>query len=415
MENPVKKLVRAGHWVYYEVQVSHAVNQGVSYPSQLHCKWAQLDATGQVLPATWTIIDLPIHAPSSYAGATVPKGKVLANLATAAKTFAGTSAHAFIGAKTTLGFDEVLLDDPVTLGAQYRVMKPLVTALNQLGLNKLFATNGALQSSVFHAMASVKPTAEEAAARQEIDVQTGALRAATTKADSDAAGQAIDELEKLLKVFTEVIDLRADASDAAAGTLLSQQYSASAAAQFSDLIGEQAAAARRDRELTVQSTQAVIRFAKQLLFQHSRTLEHLERPQTPNQSLHQNDQEEKMNVESTTHASNGSTAWQHMVKRRLTAPKALLAQAPQSVQAGTKVLSFFNDPNKKADLSSANLSAEATTIGQTIEHLATLLPLTTDALAMVVNSLYQTKTRAFNEYARWLLVESRLIINPFNE
>lgn len=411
VEDKVKTLVRGGQWVTYEVVVGYGVdpNNGANYPSQLSCRWAQLDGAGQPIASTEQRVVLPIAAPSTYGVTPPPPGKKLPKLATSLVTHQGLNAANPIGAHTTLGFDEVMLEDTGTLGPQIRVMKPLIAALAQLGLNAQFQHNGALAQDVFHAMAAVKPTVAECEARAAVEERTQALRDLTVTGDLTDAEDVIAELREQLDRFVNEAAGRADASRFAARGILDAQYEAPRADEFAAQILAVADRALRDLELTRQSAEVVIGFAEQLLRQH-RQVAHLDHhPMSPNQALDTNLFEAEYNDEDVPDVGSGLEAESALRRRRLNNPGAMLFAPPERRHGADRLLETI-DVLKRGHrrwpvVEGSGLSPAAQRVGQAIEGLVPGGPSTDAALDMVVRSLYQTNTVAFNEYAAWLAEE----------
>ena len=403
VEHPVKELVRAGHWVSYEMVVRHAVDVGaVNYPSGLLATWAQLDAAGAVIPTTRKQVDLPIQAPSAYSGAPNQPGKKTPKLATSNVVGAGVDADNRIGATTTLGFHEVMLEDTGTLGPQVKVMKPLVAALLQMGLNAHFVDDPQLGTDVFSAMAAVKPSAEECEARDAIEHCTQELRALTVAADLDGADDVMHELRDELARFTYELRARADATHDAAMPLLNGQYATDRANEFGALLRQEGERAQRDLELTTASTEAVIELAQRMLYQQRQAQRVHEVPMTPSQALAVNDDEVHYNDEQQDAADDSIGARHQMFGRRLGDPGVMLFHLPESRRSADRVLGLLRAGSQHWPLAAGSgMSQEATTIGSSIEALLRG-GVSVDAMELVVRSLYETNTRAFNEYTEWL-------------
>jgi Domain of unknown function (DUF4157)/DNA/RNA non-specific endonuclease len=412
VESVIKNLVnRQGRWVYYDVQVSHAIDNGVIYPSAFTCTWAQLDPAGQIIAGTVAQKTFPIKPPSVYAGTPPPPGKKLPNLATTTVNRADPNAHAPAagGARTTLGFDEVLLEDSDTLKHQLHVMKPLVASLQELGLNAQFQHNGALQRDVFNGLAAVKPSPAEAAARDEVERLTQELRALTVNGGSDGARDLINALRQELDVFEAEVQGRTLRTDQAAGALLGEQYSQTRAGEFAQRLHDTGQRALRDLMLTKQSATVVIGFAEHLLNEQDHyvaSLHTMAVPPSPNQAMMMDDEESTLNLEQDGPSKSGNEALRRMAGRRAQGTGGWFAQPPQQTHGADALLQTIQtltQGHRKWPMSEGSgLGPDAVLIGKAIEAMVPGSPTPTSALEMVVRSLYQTNTRAFNEYAAWL-------------
>ena len=412
VESHVKRLVNdQGQWVYYEVKVTHKVDptSGASYPSELLCTWGQLDAEAVVIPSTWKRVQLPIAPPSQYQVTPIELGKKLPKLADHNVLVANTDAHNAVGVRTTLGFDDVLLDDSGTLGHQFKVMQPLIASLQQLGLNAHFQTNGALAQDVFRAMAAVKPTVAECAARDDVERLTKELRDLAVADDLSGVAAAIDGLRDALRAFADEIGRRAENTDAAGSGALANTYGDTRAAEFARLLRQASAQARRDLEVTSGAAFGVMEAAGRLSRDRSTLTREFERfavPQTPNQTMGINLDEAEANDEDYPTAQSGHEAMQSMAKRRAVNPSGTFFGAQPSQQIGEQLLGTIDALLQTGELwpfvAGSGLPSGAKQVGQAVEGLLPGMPATSAALGMVVRSLYGTNTVAVNEYAAWL-------------
>lgn len=411
VESHVKRLVNElGYWVYYDVEVKFGTElSGLQYPNEMICTWGQLDSAGMVIPSTWNQVQLPISPPSQYAVTPIDPDKKLPNLADHNVLLANADAHNPIGVHTTLGFDEVLLDETLTLGHQFKVMQPLIASLTQLGLNTHFQTNGALAQDVFRAMAAVKPTAAECDARAEVERLTQELRDLAVADDARGVKATIDELRIALRDFTGEVEHRAAATDEVAAGALATTYGNTRAAEFAQLLRQASAQARRELRLTAGAAFGVMDAAERLARERDALTREFERyaaPPTPNQALGIDLDEAEFNDEEYPQARSGHEAMQSMAKRRAVNPSGTFFGAQPSQQIGDQLLGTIRDLNDTGELwpfvAGSGLSPGAQQVGQAIQGLVGGLPGTGGALEMVVRSLYASNTFAVNEYAAWL-------------
>jgi len=411
VESVIKKLVNIhGRWVYYDVQVKHLMDGLVPYPAELVCTWAQLDQAGDYIPSTYAQKTLPIRPPSAYGVAPIAYGKKLPNLATlgAVHQAAGANTLAADGAETTLDFDDVLLEDSATLKHQAVVMQPLIAHLKQVGLHTQFMHNAPLRQGVLAALAAVKPSAIEAAARAAVDQLIPQLKALQPDA-LDGARALIDALQAELDVFEREVRGRALRTDDATVALFSTFFAEPRATQFASHLGQARLQALQDLILTKQSATAVIDVARRLLDERERhlaSLAEISAPWSPNQEMGMDEDEATHNAEAEPPTQGGMEAHARRAKRRAKGTNQFTAQAPARRDGANALLVTIDQlvtSNRKWPMSEGStLSPPAMTIGKAIESLVLAGASASGALAMVVQALYATQTRAFNEYAAWL-------------
>ena len=172
--------------------------------------------------------------------------------------------------------------------------------------------------------------------------------------------------------------------------------------EFGALLRQEGERAQRDLELTTASTEAVIELAQRMLYQQRQAQRVHEVPMTPSQALAVNDDEVHYNDEQQDAADDSIGARHQMFGRRLGDPGVMLFHLPESRRSADRVLGLLRAGSQHWPLAAGSgMSQEATTIGSSIEALLRG-GVSVDAMELVVRSLYETNTRAFNEYTEWL-------------
>ncbi|WP_309122389.1 hypothetical protein [Paenibacillus sp.] len=218
VESFIKEMVNVNKaWMYYRVDVVEGNDGSVKYPKELTCVWYQIGVDGNAVPGTKGAKTISIKKPTEY-NSTESSVKDNSSESNAKSPQAG--------ARTKFAYNEVLLDDVVSLRHQRRVMASFVAKLDRLGLNHHFH-NEDLSQHVELILAKFKPTQAETEALHrigEIGAEIESVGTSLQKMEALLPGLKKDLLESITTAQIE-IDNRHNESLKAAKEFLDTRYS----------------------------------------------------------------------------------------------------------------------------------------------------------------------------------------------
>jgi hypothetical protein len=443
VENHVKRLVNIEKaWVYYKVEVQHAkdpVTTTLTYPSAFVCTWHQLDEYGEKVANTGGDKTINIKAPSAYKtnSTATDHGSELQH-----GTLSANTAH------TRLAYDEVLLDDNETLKHQRKVMTPLILKIRQLGLNGFFTHDPLLASSVEAALSAVSPAVPEKHAREEIDKLAVELNSVAKDQASleKLAPKLTGDLKTHLQTLGTEVQKRHTNGLAGAKALLDVRYTELRAGELFDelqkAVGFDADVVRSTYEAGV----ALIKFIDLAVTQgkehrkgltdaanklriwlgakpaddkldgdglgkdvlasvksgHDHLKKFVDNPGSPMQTL------DFCEIDTGVQEQSSIKAKDRIVTSRLDIEKA---DGAMEIDMSTKPKHGYADKMLTAMTLDGTLwpkppssvTGFSATFAQTMEMLAPQAAINQPMVKLVLDSLYQTETRAFSEYVKWLM------------